>query len=999
MTTTVVAVESRLNVVSTDQEVSWVQVGIQGPAGPAGAGGGDHGALTGLTDDDHPQHPLSAGRAGGQAISGGVAASETLTLQSTAHATKGKILLGVDTAYDEVNDWLGIGTAAPVARLTSYLTAANIAPTVGPELLSSSGWTTTGWTGDFATGFTHTPGNTSVLSYPSFTAASTLEYFYRLKYTITGRTAGSVTITVGSVAKDLVTTTGVLSFDTNSTLLKPVTFTPTSDFDGTISALQLSLVTKSEALWATLDAAGKTDFEFRFSHFNSFMQMMGRNAGSFYTITTGAVRNCGFGKEAFYHLVEGISNSAFGGSDLFALAKGNYNSAFGSYVANSLRQGDNNTFCGAFANRYLKYGSGNTYLGASPVALATLTLANDMTWIGASSGTNALQGNDLSNSTAIGANSYTTTSNQIVLGNSAITEVRTSGKFYSAGAELTDSTLPLRLGYDADTYVSFAVDAVGGLTVSGTEIVLPDLVRIGASDPGAALSVSSVDQALPQVEIRNAAKFDYVLTFLAAGSVWADITAAMSLTKGAVSADLLDVVGDFIYVGLDTPFSAITLDIGTARSATASSSFEYSTGTGGWAALTVTDGTVNLTVAGTITFTPPGNWTSDVVNGSASVLWVRIGTVSGTFSAEPTAYTIVPGAIRDVVRVLANALDTIPALEVDNLGGVKAGRVGSTTVLNEAITCAANAVSGIGTLIADTSASIVKSPMGQVSSDGVMITCTSSPTALRPHNQSPRLRYTGTFWDFQSAAMVSHSFKTECVGEIGSVSTPTRTRLVTGHIAGATTGNFSEVMTLSSDGVLEVLGTGLGAEVFSNGTFDGATGWTVTGDWSYTTADFTFIYSSGAGTLKQASASYATPLKPNTWYKFSYTCGVSAPATTTAWIGTEVANYPTYFTLSTTGYPVYFKTNSAPTDFTIYATATATSGFRLDDVSLKEIVGGDIIAHGLLQSRGGLLLRPPASVTPTENGDLMVEATSNTALTFKFKGSDGTVRSGSITLS
>lgn len=46
-----------------------------------------------------------------------------------------------------------------------------------------------------------------------------------------------------------------------------------------------------------------------------------------------------------------------------------------------------------------------------------------------------------------------------------------------------------------------------------------------------------------------------------------------------------------------------------------------------------------------------------------------------------------------------------------------------------------------------------------------------------------------------------------------------------------------------------------------------------------------------------------------------------------------------------------------------------------------------------------LNLAPSASLTPANNGDLVVEATNNTTLTFKFKGSDGTVRSGTITLS
>ena len=46
-----------------------------------------------------------------------------------------------------------------------------------------------------------------------------------------------------------------------------------------------------------------------------------------------------------------------------------------------------------------------------------------------------------------------------------------------------------------------------------------------------------------------------------------------------------------------------------------------------------------------------------------------------------------------------------------------------------------------------------------------------------------------------------------------------------------------------------------------------------------------------------------------------------------------------------------------------------------------------------------VIQQPPATITPDTNGDLVVEATSNTTLTFKLKGTDGTVRSGTITLS
>ena len=38
------------------------------------------------------------------------------------------------------------------------------------------------------------------------------------------------------------------------------------------------------------------------------------------------------------------------------------------------------------------------------------------------------------------------------------------------------------------------------------------------------------------------------------------------------------------------------------------------------------------------------------------------------------------------------------------------------------------------------------------------------------------------------------------------------------------------------------------------------------------------------------------------------------------------------------------------------------------------------------------LLRPPTTVTPSQNGDVVLEATSNTVLTMKLKGTDGVVR-------
>lgn len=62
---------------------------------------------------------VSAGKAGGQTIYGGTAASETLDLFGTLHATKGKTRIGGTSmfVFDEATGRVGIGTASPVAYL------------------------------------------------------------------------------------------------------------------------------------------------------------------------------------------------------------------------------------------------------------------------------------------------------------------------------------------------------------------------------------------------------------------------------------------------------------------------------------------------------------------------------------------------------------------------------------------------------------------------------------------------------------------------------------------------------------------------------------------------------------------------------------------------------------------------------------------------------------------------------------------------------------------
>ena len=99
---------------------------------------------------------------------------------------------------------------------------------ISDELLSSTGWTSVGWTGSYPT-FTHTVANTTVLSNTLAAAVST---YYKIEYTITGRTAGTLVIAFGGQSITVLST-GV--FQTTAATTGNLTITPTTDFNGAIT--------------------------------------------------------------------------------------------------------------------------------------------------------------------------------------------------------------------------------------------------------------------------------------------------------------------------------------------------------------------------------------------------------------------------------------------------------------------------------------------------------------------------------------------------------------------------------------------------------------------------------------------------------------------------------------------------------------------------------------------------------------------------------------------
>lgn len=102
---------------------------------------------------------ISTGVSGGQTIIGGTASGNSLTLSSTSNATKGKLLFGT-SAYDEVNNRLGIGTTTPTYSIDST------GDIRGSAIRFTGGSTDTlapaaaGFTINASSGLVVTPGNT-----------------------------------------------------------------------------------------------------------------------------------------------------------------------------------------------------------------------------------------------------------------------------------------------------------------------------------------------------------------------------------------------------------------------------------------------------------------------------------------------------------------------------------------------------------------------------------------------------------------------------------------------------------------------------------------------------------------------------------------------------------------------------------------------------------------------------------------------------------------------
>jgi hypothetical protein len=128
---------------------------------------------------------------------------------------------------------------------TSSVTVVADNQTLSANLLSLTGWTSTGWTGSF-NAYKHTAGNTTALTN---TLAAVVGVGYLISFTITGNTGGgTITPTFGGVTGAAISSTPAVPTLYTATTTGSLSILPTSPFNGTI---QVSIRTLGAMLTST----------------------------------------------------------------------------------------------------------------------------------------------------------------------------------------------------------------------------------------------------------------------------------------------------------------------------------------------------------------------------------------------------------------------------------------------------------------------------------------------------------------------------------------------------------------------------------------------------------------------------------------------------------------------------------------------------------------------------------------------------------------------------
>ena len=286
--------------------------------------------------------------------------------------------------------------------LQNQSTAALESAPLGTELLTSSGWGATNWTGDFTTGFTHTTGNVTPLTNTLAALNATL---YQISFVVTNRTAGSFTVIFGNETSNRTFTTSN-AWGVKTTGTGTFSIVPTTDFNGTIVASIKRITGTYAPTYQILDSTGVSNIEIRSSLNTLNNTFIGKGAGRYNTT--------------------GSNNSAQGVSALLYNTTGSYNSAQGVQALYSNTTGSYNSAQGVNAGRYLADG------------ITANQTSNNSIFLG--SNTKSKQAGQ-TNEIVIGNNAIGNGSNTVTLGHTTITDTYLRGLVSAPkGVQIGDNT-------------------------------------------------------------------------------------------------------------------------------------------------------------------------------------------------------------------------------------------------------------------------------------------------------------------------------------------------------------------------------------------------------------------------------------------------------------------------------------------------------------------------------------------------------------------------------
>lgn len=240
--------------------------------------------------------------------------------------------------------------------------------TLGAELTDATGWTSDGWTGDYDTGFIHTNNNTSSLS-RAITGISASKY-YQVTYTVSGSPTGYFYTYIGG-GSFIGYTNGDYKAGIRTSDATDLIFTPSTTFNGTISAISVKEITDTaDALIIAKDSGGDTSVEIRVIDGSLFNTFIGYQAGRY--VTTGT-SNMGLGYLSCNTLTTGYWNSAIGANSLQYCTTGDENVAIGHKSQQNLISGTGNIALGETSLQANLTGSYNIAIGGDAVYNCTVS--------------------------------------------------------------------------------------------------------------------------------------------------------------------------------------------------------------------------------------------------------------------------------------------------------------------------------------------------------------------------------------------------------------------------------------------------------------------------------------------------------------------------------------------------------------------------------------------------------------------------------------------------